>query len=118
MKVLRRILIALVMVIAAFCWIAPAGFVYLAKTAPAVTRVVPTDLKDLSTSQAPGRKLSYFGYEFEVPWNDVDESQTKVMENRPNLKMVWVSFRSGLKLFVVFTPTRAESPDYALLKRI
>jgi len=118
MKILRRILIALVLFVAALCWIAPAGVIYFVKTAPAVTRVLPTELNDLSTSQAPGKKLFYLGYEFEVPWSDVDESQTKVMENKPDIKMVWVCFRSGLKLFVVITPREATVPDYVLLKRI
>lgn len=118
MKLLRRILITLVVMVAALCWIGPAGVVYFAKTAPAVTRVVPTELKDVSTSLAPGRKLSYFGYEFEVPWSDLDESQTQVFQKRPNGNMAWVSFRSGLKLFVVITPRERAIPDYALLKRV
>jgi len=36
-------------------------------------------LKDLSTSTAPGRKLSYFGYEFDVPWDDLDEQKTRLV---------------------------------------
>lgn len=57
MKVLRRILITIVVIFAVLCWVGPAVVVYFAKTAPAVTRVVPTALKDVSTSLAPGRKL-------------------------------------------------------------
>ena len=110
MKVLRRILITIVIIVAALCWIGPAGVLYLAKTAPAVTRVVPTELKDLSISPAPGRKLSYFGYELEVPWSDLDDSQTRV-EDKPNHKFAWICFRSGLKLFVVITPRKAEVPE-------
>jgi len=117
MKVLRRILITLLVIFAALCWIGPAGVLYFAKSAPAVARVVPTDLKDVSTSPAPGRKLSYFGYEFEVPWTDLDESQLPP-ENKHDMHMAWVSFRSGLKLFIVVSPHEAVVPDYALLKRI
>jgi hypothetical protein len=117
MKLLRRILITLVIIFAVLCWVCPAVVVYFAKTAPAVTRVVPTELKDVSTSLAPGRKLSYFGYEFEVPWSDLDESKTQVLENKSNLNTVWLCFRSGLKLFVVITPRERAVPDYALLKR-
>lgn len=118
MKLLRRILFGFVMVVAAICWIAPAGFVYLAKTAPAVTRVVPTELHDVSTSSALGKKLSYFGYDLEVPWSDLDESHTRVVEDKPDIKMVWICFKSGLKLFAVFTPNNAKYPDYETSKRI
>lgn len=119
MKVLRRILITLVVIFAALCWIGPAGVLYFAKSAPAVARVVPTELNDLSTSLAPGRKLSYFGYEFEVPWSDLDESQTQLFpESEHDTHMAWVCFRSGLKLFIVIRPREAAVPDYALMKRI
>jgi len=119
MKVLRRILITLVVIFAALCWIGPAGVLYFAKAAPAAARVVPTDLKEVSISPASGRKLSYFGYEFEVPWSDFDESQSRLFpESKNDTHMAWVSFRSGLKLFIVITPREARFPDYALLKRI
>jgi hypothetical protein len=119
MKVLRRILITLVVIFAALCWIGPAGVLYFAKAAPAVARVVPTDLKDVAISSAPGRKLSYFGYEFEIPWSDFDESQSRLFpESNHHMHMAWVSFRSGLKLFIVITSREARFPDYALLKRM
>ncbi|MFY9911472.1 MAG: hypothetical protein WCF22_08460 [Candidatus Sulfotelmatobacter sp.] len=117
MKLLRRIGLAMLVILAALCWIGPAVVVYFAKTAPAVTRVVPTQLKDLSTSLAPGRKLSYLGYEFEVPWSDLDESQTHLSE-KPNAKTAWLCFRSGLKLFVVITPRERAVPGYESLKLI
>lgn len=117
MKLLRRILIAIVLILAALSWIVPAGVLYFARTAPAVARVVPRDLKDVSTSPTPGKSLSYFGYEFELPWNDLDESQTQVSE-KSNLNTVWLCFRSGLKLFIVMTPPEAEAPDYPSLHRI
>ncbi|HLW85095.1 MAG TPA: hypothetical protein VKR60_07775 [Candidatus Sulfotelmatobacter sp.] len=119
MKLLRLILIAVVVIVAALSWIGPAGVLYFAKTAPAVVRVVPTNLQDQSTSQAAGTKLSYFGCEFEVPWNDLDQSQTRVFpENEHHMHMVWVSFHSGLKLFVAITPRNEVVPDYSVLKRI
>jgi uncharacterized ion transporter superfamily protein YfcC len=73
MKLVRRILATIALIVAALYWIVPAGFFYFAKSAPAITRVVPIDLKVLSTSPAPGKKLSYLGHEFEVPWGDLDE---------------------------------------------
>jgi hypothetical protein len=48
---------------------------YLARKTPAVS-MAPAQLADFSISRSPGRKLSYFGYEFEVPWNDVDEAKS------------------------------------------
>ena len=51
---------------------------------------VPVELTDQSISKSAGRRLSYLGYEFEVPWNDLDEEQTKIVR-------AWqlVNFRSG-----------------------
>jgi hypothetical protein len=119
MKILRSILVTIVVIIAALSWIGPAGVLYFVKTAPAVTRVVPTELKDLSTSSAPGKRLAYFGYEFEVPWSDLDESQTQMLpDGKHDTHMAWVCFRSGLKLFVVITPREAMFPDYVVLKRM
>jgi hypothetical protein len=39
----------------------------------------PVVLKDLSVSDVPHRKLSYFGYEFEIPWDDLDEQKGKTV---------------------------------------
>jgi len=62
----------------------------------------PVALKDLSISSAPGRKLSYFGYEFEVPWDDVDEQKTRLVG-----KWQLISFHSG-KSIVFYTPPPNE----------
>jgi len=62
---------------------------YIAWKAPIVKKV-PVQLADLSISQVPGRKLSYLGYEFEVPWDDVDEDKTKKVG-----EMQVIAFRSG-----------------------
>lgn len=56
---------------------------------PAVKNA-PVELTDSSISEAAGRKLSYFGYEFEVPWDDLDEGKTKQIG-----KMQLIAFRSG-----------------------
>src|ERR1700683_5853418 len=37
----------------------------------------PIALADLSISTVPHKKVTYFGYEFELPWDDVDESKDK-----------------------------------------
>ena len=104
MKLLRRILITVVATLAVvfvgLYWIAPVALsFYTAKKVPAVASVVPTELKDKSISDAPGTKLSYFGYEFEVPWNDLDETQNKFYpKDKPEKTMVDLRFRSGLRL--------------------
>lgn len=51
---------------------------------------IPTSLSDLGVSQAPGLKLTYFGYEFEAPWSDLDEGRTKQIG-----RMRVIAFRSG-----------------------
>jgi hypothetical protein len=53
-------------------------------------RKTPVPLSDLSISKVPHRTASYFGYEFELPWDDVDEEKDKTFGT------VHVSyFRSG-----------------------
>jgi hypothetical protein len=54
-----------------------------------IVKSTPRDLPDLTVSSKSGQKLSYFGYEFEVPW-EVDEAKTKQTG-----KMQLVAFRSG-----------------------
>ena len=99
------------------CWAFPVGLsLYLTKTAPAITRRVPTNLNDLSVAETAGTKISYLPTEFEVPWTDFDESQTKV-ETTPDHQMEWICFRSGLKLFVWVTPSGKTAFNYVFLKR-
>jgi len=43
---------------------------------PGVAKI-PVPLSDLSISKVPHRQASYFGYEFELPWDDVDEQKDK-----------------------------------------
>ena len=121
MKILRRILIALSIALAflivAGCWILPTAIsFYVVKKAPAAASVVPTELKEQSISSAPATKLAYFGYEFEVPWSDVDLSKSEIVEDKTDARIACVSFRSGLKLLVVVTLSH-DGPDYEFLKR-
>jgi hypothetical protein len=39
----------------------------------------PGALTDLSVSDVPHRRVSYFGYEFELPWDDIDEQRDKTV---------------------------------------
>lgn len=119
MRIVRRNLIAVVITLAVIFvgvyWIAPVALsFYAARKAPAVARIVPAELKDTSVSQAPGTKLSYFGYEFEVPWNDLDETQTTLYpKDKPEKTRVDLHFRSGLRLWVTAIPPRSWVKELA-----
>jgi len=67
-----------------------------------MVKKTPVELPDLSVSHAPGQTLSYFGYEFEVPW-DIDQEKTKQTG-----KMEVISFRSGNALLF----SRAEPKEF------
>jgi hypothetical protein len=100
-RVLLTLVITLAVIFAGVQWVAPVVLsFYSGREAPTFTRVVPTELKDLSISQASGKKLSYFGYEFEIPWNDLDETQTKLYpKDKPKCRAD-LHFHSGLRLVV------------------
>jgi len=139
---LRRILIAISASVAliAFCvyWVAPvATSFWTAHRVPIGARQVPVDLSDLSISQSAGKNLSYFGYAFEIPWTDIDETKTKLYPNK-----VVIKFHSGLVLTATALPpdeyikgfasgfkispqnlqsafgTEATRSDYAFLKNL
>jgi hypothetical protein len=59
-------------------------------------KLTPVRLPDSSVSQASGTTLSYFGYEFEVPWTDIDAEKTKIVGGNK----VIIAFRSGNVLSV------------------
>ena len=108
MRLLRRILTTVaitlgVIALGAF-WVAPLALSFdAARTAAPVTRLVPTELKDTSVSQVPGTKLSYFGYEFEIPRTDLDETRTRLLpKNHPYMALL--AFHSGLILMVSASP--------------
>ncbi|HKW64447.1 MAG TPA: hypothetical protein VJN89_17985 [Candidatus Acidoferrum sp.] len=76
---------------------------FLTRKAPAVS-MAPAQLADSSISRSPGKKLSYFGYEFEVPWNDVDESKSGPI---PDSNKAMIVFHSGNSLSVWHGSQRA-----------
>ena len=110
MKVAGRILvtaaITLAVIFVGVQWVLPVALSFdAARNSLPITRIVPTDLKDTSVSGAPGRTLSYFGYEFEVPWTDLDENQTKLYPTDKLEKCrADLRFRSGLRLAVIAIP--------------
>jgi hypothetical protein len=52
-------------------------------------------LADYSVSDSPGTRLSYFGYEFEVPWN------TSVKERKVGKNLVQLKFDSGQDMIFI-----------------
>jgi hypothetical protein len=59
-----------------------------------IASMTPVELGDHTVASGTGTKLSCFGYEFEVPWQDVDT------DNIQRKAMVLVPFRSGLEILV------------------
>jgi len=118
MRLLRRIVVTAVatvaVIFAGIYWIAPIALsFYAARKALPITKVAPTDLKDTSVSEGGGQKLSYVGYEFEVPWTDLDESKTKLYpENKSEKTMAVLAFRSGLRLMVMAGPPRSFADQF------
>jgi hypothetical protein len=112
MKLARRVLVTVLCTLAAIAlgvrFIAPTVLsFFVAREAPAVARVVPTDLRDRSVSDAAGARLSYFGYEFEVPWDDLDKSKTLLYpKDKPAKTSAVLVFQSGLHLMVGAIPPR------------
>jgi hypothetical protein len=119
LKLLGRILIAgiatLALVFVSLTWIAPVALsFYAAKKAPPITRVVPQPLTDKSVSQAPGTKLSYFGYDFEVPWTDLEDNLTELSpDGKAEKCRADLHFRSGLRMGVTAVPSREWSRGVA-----
>ena len=73
---------------------------WIARKSP-IVRETPRALPDTSISPAHGTKLSYFGYDFEVPWDDLDLAQSKTQSNPVVLR-----FRSGRSLMFSSSPPR------------
>ncbi|MGB6876821.1 MAG: hypothetical protein WBD87_12405 [Candidatus Acidiferrales bacterium] len=61
---------------------------------------VPVALSDTDVSKVPHSRVSYFGYEFELPWDDVDDQKSKTVG-----PIRLTAFRSGnVFWFSVFPP--------------
>ena len=92
------ILIALLIVLISLLG-PPIGFLLMArwegKKVPGV-KIAPQALADYSVSGAPGTVLSYFGYEFEVPWNT-----RYTQKAAPKGGLVLLKFESGQSLIFI-----------------
>ena len=118
MRILRRILVTIAatgaVILVGVYWVAPVALAfYSARKAPPVARIVPIELTDHSISAAAGAKLSYVGYEFEVPWTDLDDSKTALYpKDKPDKTKVVLTFRSGLKIMVSAIPPRTFAEGF------
>ncbi len=119
MKIALRVLVTVIglLIVLFVClnWIAPVALsFYAARKAPPVTRVVPQPLRDNVVSRVPGTKLSYFGYDFEVPWTDLDDNLTKQSpDGKPEKCRTDLHFRSGLRMVMTAVPSREWSRGIA-----
>lgn len=81
---------------------------YEVRNAPAVVRVIPSELQDKSVSDAYDGKQSFIGYSFSIPWTDLDETQTKLYPvDSPTKTRVLLNFRSGLHLIANAVPPKS-----------
>jgi hypothetical protein len=60
-----------------------------------IVKSVPGELPDSSVSNAQGQKLSFMGIEFEVPWDDIDESKSRIVGS-----WALIVFRSGRSIIL------------------
>lgn len=68
----------------------------------------PVPLSDLSISNVRHRTASYFGYEFELPWDDVDEEKDK---NRRDNSRKLLSFGKCLLVLDLSSERVCKHPD-------
>lgn len=118
MRIVRRILITIVLTLGTgfilINYVSPIALSFYgsAKALP-ITRVVPIDLKNSSIAPATGTKLSFLGYEFEVPWDDLDPTQTVLTpRGNPDKNRVILTFRSGLRMMATKSPARQMADEF------
>jgi hypothetical protein len=75
----------------------------IAHQAP-VVMLTPIELSDSSISRAPGRKLTYFGYGLEIPWDDLDQQKTRVIKDDKDFAVAMIAFLSGNSIAFWSTP--------------
>ncbi len=102
-RILLIVASTLALAAVALLWAAPVALsIWTAHKVPSRTRLAPVELTDASVSPAASSKLSYFGYQFEAPWSDIDASTSKAT----NVNQALITFRSGLKISVTALPPK------------
>jgi hypothetical protein len=82
-------------------WLFPVGLsLWTIWKAPGRAALVPVEMTDLTLWQGSGDRFEYFGYEFAVPWSDIEASQG-LSPNR-----VGLSFHSGLQVSATALPAK------------
>jgi hypothetical protein len=69
---------------------------------------IPKEIADSSINRSQGTKFSKYGYEFEVPWTDVDEAKSKM-----GINSCLLSFNSGIRMTFTVEPARAFVENFA-----
>jgi hypothetical protein len=105
-RILVTAIITVVVIFTVARWAADVALSFWeVRKVPAVAKVVPVDLQDRRISQVPGKRLSYVGYDLDVPWDDLDESKTEEYpKDKPDKTAVVLTFRSGLRLRLTAFP--------------
>ncbi len=86
MNTFGRVLALLLLVVGGFIlttqWVLPVALsVQAVRKPPRRSWLVPRQLSNNSIDSSPGRKVSYFGYAFEIPWTDIDSSKSKMYDS-------------------------------------
>jgi len=95
-------LVALALALGTFAWFLalPIEARYWGRKMP-VLRETPVPLRVTAVTDSPGEKIDFCGTEFEIPWNDVNDSKTK---SGSNSKVLF--FDSGLAVVMKCEPPR------------
>jgi hypothetical protein len=72
------------------------------------TKKTPIALPDLSVSSVAHKTVSYFGYEFELPWDDVDEQKSRTART---VNVHITAFHSGNGFWFSTFPAREFVKD-------
>ena len=95
-------LVALAVVLGIFAWFfaLPIEARYWGRKVP-VLRETPVPLRVTAVTDSPGRKMDFCGTEFEIPWNDQNDSKTT-----SGVNSIILHFDSGLVVVVKCQPPR------------
>lgn len=96
------LLLVIILVAGVLAWFfaLPLEAHYFGRRLP-VLRKTPTSVRDTSFTESTGRKSTFCGCAFDVPWNDLDESRTKT---GPSSTILY--FNSGLVVILKCLPPR------------
>jgi hypothetical protein len=99
---LAAFLLGIIFVVGALAWffVLPLEARYWARRVP-VLRQTPASVRDSSFTESTGRKITFCGSTFDIPWSDLDDAKTKAGGNSTTL-----FFDSGLVALLKCQPPR------------